>query len=81
MSTAEDVRRFLVDDLGADAAELRDETPLMETGIVDSLKLFELVTFLEDEYGIEVADEELLPQNFGTITAIAQMVATKRQAS
>jgi acyl carrier protein len=81
MSTAEDVRRFLVDDLGADAAELRDETPLMETGIVDSLKLFELVTFLEDEYGIEVADEELLPQNFGTITAIAQMVAAKRQAS
>lgn len=75
------VRSFIVDELRPDVpdAELTDDTPLITSGLIDSLSLYELVTLLEAEYAIEVADDEVLPANFGSIGAIARFVATKRQ--
>ena len=51
---------------------------LLDSGLIDSTGIFELVTFLETTFGIEVADEEIVPQNFETATNIASFVAGKR---
>ncbi len=49
---------------------LTGETPLLESGILDSLSLLQLVVFLEERFGITVGDADLLPQNFETVSTI-----------
>ena len=76
------IRQFIVEELhpAGGAIELTDAYPLLERGTLDSLGLFQLVSFLEDEFHVTVEDEELVPQHFGTIHDIAMLVASKRQA-
>jgi acyl carrier protein len=73
------IRRFIVDELNPNrsAISLSDDYPLLDQGVLDSLGLFQLVSFLEDEFAVEVQDEELVPQHFGTINSIAELVRTK----
>ena len=55
-----------------------DETSLLDTGIVDSLGILDLVTFLEDTFSVKVDDEELNPENFESIAALVRFVEAKR---
>lgn len=50
---------------------------LLENGIVDSLGVLDLVTFLEGEYHITVADDDLIPEHFQTIARLADFVQSK----
>jgi acyl carrier protein len=74
----ERIRRFVIEDLHAPPQQLSTDSPLIETGIVDSLGIMHLVEFIESEYGVKIEDEELVPENFGTIGAIAGLVEAKR---
>ena len=49
---------------------LADETPLLESGILDSLTLLRLVVFLEERFGITMGDADLLPENFASVNTI-----------
>ncbi|HUB39506.1 MAG TPA: acyl carrier protein [Streptosporangiaceae bacterium] len=49
---------------------LADETSLLESGILDSLSLLQLVVFLEERFGIIVGDADLLPENFASVNTI-----------
>jgi acyl carrier protein len=53
----------------------------LERGIVDSLGVVEFVAFIEDEFGIEVGDDEVTERNFGTLTNVATYVLGKRAAT
>jgi acyl carrier protein len=55
-----------------------DGDPLLGNGILDSLGILEVVSFVETEFGITVADEELLPESFESIASIARFVEDKR---
>jgi acyl carrier protein len=57
--------------------EVPDDYPLIENGVLTSLQTVELVMFMEDRFGILVEDEELNEENFGSIRAIAGLVASK----
>jgi acyl carrier protein len=57
--------------------EVPDDYPLIENGVLTSLQTVELVMFMEDRFGIMVEDEELNEENFGSIRAIAELVASK----
>ena len=57
--------------------EVPDDYPLIENGVLTSLQTVELVMFLEERFGIMVEDEELDEENFGSINAIADLVANK----
>lgn len=73
------IRRFLTD-----RAWLRDEEgvlesdSLLEKGAIDSMAMVELVAFIEQAYDIRIQDEELMPENFDSLAAIAAFVAAKR---
>jgi acyl carrier protein len=77
------IRDFITQELVREAidADVADDFPLIDSGALDSLGIFQLVTFLEDEIGVSIADEELTPDNFGTIRAIAGLVRTKQVLS
>ena len=81
--TNDEIRGFIVDEVAAshDRAVVTDDYPLLETGILDSLGIFNLVGYLENVFGVEIQDEELVPANFGTIADIARLIETKRAAS
>ncbi len=57
--------------------EVPDDYPLIENGVLTSLQTVELVTFLEDRFSIFVDDEEFDEENFGSVEAIASLVASK----
>ncbi|MBI3824883.1 MAG: acyl carrier protein [Candidatus Rokubacteria bacterium] len=57
-----------------------DEQSLFRLGIIDSMGVFEIVTFLEDRFGVEIHDEEILRKNFDSIQRIAQFVSAKMTA-
>jgi acyl carrier protein len=78
-TTTEKLRGFIVDQLRWDGTsdQLTDDYPLLDSGVIDSLGILEIVQFLEDEYGVEIADDELVPENFATLTAIAKLMESK----
>ena len=54
---------------------------LLDSGLVDSTGVFELVSFIEAEFGIKVEDEEILPEHFETIDMLAAFIGRKRAVS
>jgi methoxymalonate biosynthesis acyl carrier protein len=57
--------------------DVPEDEPIIENGVLTSLQTVELVMFLEDRFGIMVEDEELDEENFGSVNAIAGLVASK----
>ena len=80
MSTQDRVRTFIIDELRfrGSAKDLKNDLPLLEKEILDSMGIFQVVAFLESEFGIEIDDEDLVPDNFGTIDGIARLVESKQ---
>lgn len=62
-----------------DLLPLKNDTPLLESGILDSLALLSLLVFLEEEFSISVDDFELIPENFNTIDAICAYVRSRQK--
>ena len=68
------VREFIGKDLGREVERVTDAESLLETGIIDSLGVLALVGFIEKRYGITVTEDEMMPENFDSIDAIAAFV-------
>ncbi|MEP6833602.1 MAG: acyl carrier protein [Gemmatimonas sp.] len=66
---------------GEDPSALTETTPLITSGILDSLATLDLVAFLEKQYGLEFSANEVDVSRLGTLTDIARIVETKRAAS
>lgn len=73
------IREFVLDRLAPTSglADVRDEDDLIDSGVIDSLGIFQLVAFLEDRFGIAIGDEEITPENFGSVMAIERLVAAR----
>ena len=57
--------------------EVKYDTPLIGSGILDSLNLMQLILFIEDHFGISVEDHEMLPSNFQTINSTKIFILDK----
>jgi acyl carrier protein len=53
---------------------------LLEKGVVDSMGMVELITFLQDQFDVEPADDEITEENFATLQRIAGFVVRKLAA-
>ena len=53
---------------------LKNDTSLLESGILDSLSLLKLLVFLEEEFKVPVDEFELIPENFNTVNAICAYI-------
>jgi acyl carrier protein len=60
---------------------LGDDDRLLERGVVDSMGVAEMVSFIEDEFGISALEEEITEVNFGSLRGIANFVASKQLAA
>lgn len=76
------VRKFLLDNfVMGGGVEIREDTSFMEAHILDSTGFIELITFVEETFGLKVGDEEMLPENFDSLRNIAGYVERKRAAA
>ncbi len=75
----EKVRDFILNEFlpGEDPDELKEDTPLIASGILDSIATLKLITFLEKEFDIAVAAHEADSENLNTITDICRLVTSK----
>lgn len=60
-----------------DISDLADSDSLLESGVMDSTGILELVAFLETEFSIQMADAEIVPENLDSIAAIAKFLERK----
>jgi len=72
------IRQFILEKFpAARKRQLEDSDSLLESGIVDSQGVLDLVGFIEQKLPIEVADEELVPENFQSIDKLVAFVRRK----
>jgi acyl carrier protein len=62
---------------GTSPSELRNDTPLVTGGVLDSLATVRLVAFLEERFGIEIRPHETSVDYLDTIDLIASLVESK----
>lgn len=77
------LRTFIIDNfLFGDASgrfTFTDDDSLQERGIVDSTGVLELVCHLQERYGIEIADAEIVPDNLDSVSKVARFVERKQR--
>lgn len=73
------LRAFVLDNFlyGRPAGELDNDASFLETGIMDSTGIMELIAFLEEEFHVAVHDNELVPENLDSVNRVAAMLARK----
>ena len=78
MDHTEIIRSFIIENfLFGEAGELDDETSFLDSGIIDSTGILELVAFLEENFDISIKDEEMLPENFDSLNNISGYLSKK----
>lgn len=78
MDLVNPVRDFVIENfLFGGSGNFTEDTSFIESGIIDSTGILELVSFLEDTYGIKIQDEELLPEHFDSLSGVARFLETK----
>ena len=75
-----ELRKYIVENFlfGDESAELADDTSFLETGMIDSTGVLELIRYLEESCGIQVTDEEIVPDNLDSIAKISRFVRAKQ---
>lgn len=62
------------------AFQLEESTALLESGVIDSMGVMELIGFLEEEFEIVVEDADITEENLGSLEAITRYVTGAREA-
>lgn len=79
MSVKHELERHLLSELLVehDKKSLDPDEDMLTQGLIDSIGILHLVSFMERQFGIKVADEEIIPENFRTLNCLADYVQTK----
>ncbi|MCP4660287.1 MAG: acyl carrier protein [bacterium] len=82
MDIVDEIRQFLAKELRiADAETLDPDLPLVQKGVLDSIELLQVVTFLEKQFTIEIDETEVLPANLRNLSSMAAFIERKRAAA
>jgi acyl carrier protein len=76
------IRQFIQENFlfGSPDASLNDDDSFHESGIIDSTGILELVSFVEETFGIHVNDEDLIPENFDSVNKVTNYIRRKLPA-
>jgi len=79
MTIEEQVRQYIADNFlfSEDGYQLSDDVSFLEEGIVDSTGVLELVMFVEETFDVTVEDEEIVPENFDSVSRLAAYIRRK----
>lgn len=79
MSSKVKIKSFILENylFTEDQGALNDADSFLQQGIIDSTGILEVIFFLEEEFGISVADEEMIPENLDSVESLAKFVEAK----
>ena len=78
MGYLETIREYVIEDfLFGDDSGLEADTSFLESGIIDSTGILELIQFIEETYDIRIEDEELIPENLDSLKNVVQFLERK----
>jgi acyl carrier protein len=63
-----------------DEKDFDENTNLIERGIVDSMSLVRLISFIEENYSMQVQDEDIVPENFSSLSKISSFIAERNKS-
>ncbi|MBV6422448.1 MAG: hypothetical protein NAOJABEB_00229 [Steroidobacteraceae bacterium] len=80
MSAGEQVRQYILENFlfSTDTSLLGMDDSFLGRGLIDSTGMLEVLLFLEETFGIKVADNEMVPENLDSVNRIAAFVARKK---
>jgi acyl carrier protein len=80
--TEQEIRKFIVDNFlfGRDDGKLKSDTSFLDSGIIDSTGVMELVMFVERTCGIKIEDHDLDPANLDSISRLVKFIERKQAA-
>ncbi len=75
------VREYVIENflVGDDEAGFSDEQSFLETGLIDSTGILEVIFFLEEQFDLEIDDEEMVPENLDSVASIGRFVLSKNK--
>lgn len=78
MNYDKEIKAFIIANfLFGDEAALTDDTSFLDSGIIDSTGVLELIAFLEQHCGVKIHEHEMVPENLDSLSRIRQFVARK----
>ncbi|MGH8174732.1 MAG: acyl carrier protein [Steroidobacter sp.] len=79
----DNIRDFILENylFTNDTSAIGFDDSLLERGIVDSTGMLEIIFFIEENLGVKVQDEEMIPDNLDSVNKIAQFVEARRRAA
>lgn len=79
MDITAQVRQFILTNFYLpDPTALTDDTSLLQSGVIDSTGVLEVISFIEEAFGVAVEDEEMIPDNLDSIARIRAYLDRKR---
>ncbi|MBV8591055.1 MAG: acyl carrier protein [Acetobacteraceae bacterium] len=77
------IKQFVIEEFLPDVPEgdLTEDFDLIENGVIDSLGLLKVIAWIEDEFGVLIEVDEMVPENFSTIGTISALVERTRELS
>jgi len=81
MDVRQIMRDYIVENLLFGDGERLSADSLQESRILDSLGVLSVITFMEQRFGIQIADDDVIPENFHTLSAISGLIERKMNAS
>ena len=79
MDTHSTVRNFLKDK-APKGVSFTDSDNLLTKGVIDSLRMLDLMSFLEEKYHLKIDEDELMPENFESVEAIVGFVEQRSKS-
>lgn len=79
MDNKEALTTFIVKEIINEDTKLENNEQLLEAGIIDSFGIIKLIAFIEEEFGIKLNNDDLMPENFNNIQTISEMISTKQK--
>lgn len=82
MAVREQLRTYILENFlfTDDQSALVDSDSFLQKGIIDSTGIMEVIFFLEDELGVQVADTEMVPENLDSVDNLVAFVGRKKTA-
>lgn len=79
MSVEQKIRDYMLDNylFTDDQSALNSSDSFLDKGIIDSTGILEVIFFLEEEFSVQVEDEEMVPENFDSVDNIVKFIAKK----
>lgn len=79
MSQKEIIKNFILNNyfFSDDSSAVSDDQSFLESGIIDSIGVMEIVMFIESEFDISVDDAEIIPENLDTINSVDAFITSK----